>query len=234
MKPAKLSPSMMCADICYTQETLQMFSAGGIEYLHVDIMDGHFVPNFTLGADYCRQLQQNTQIPLDIHMMVEQPEDKIHWFSPPFGSIISVHVEACVHLQRTLQNIREKGCRAFAALNPATSYEPLRWVLDDLDGILIMTVNPEFAGQKMVAQTLEKIRHCRRWLDDLGYSNVDLEVDGNVSVVNAEKMRAAGANIFVGGTSALFQNGRVSKEGLCLLRQAVSSGPETLPEAFAK
>ena len=224
MQTAKLSPSLMCADICALGETLDIFKRTGVEYLHIDIMDGHFVPNFTLGTDYCRQLRRYTNIPLDIHLMLEHPESKLDWFDIRPGDYVSVHREATPHLQRVLAQIRAKGAKAMVALNPSTSPESLREVLDDLDGVLIMSVNPGYAGQKMVPAAPDKIRRTRRWLDEQGFGYVQIEVDGNVSLENAVKMRAAGADIFVAGTASLFKEGRVTAERLTALRQAISSG----------
>jgi len=224
MHTAKISPSLMCADICALSETLETFEKNGVEYLHIDIMDGHYVPNFTLGTDYCRQLRKHTDIHLDIHLMVEHPESKLDWFDVVPGDYVSVHWETTPHLQRVLAQLRLKGAKTMVAINPATPVECLREVLDDLDGILIMSVNPGFAGQKMVPAALDKIRRTRKWLDDLGYGHVEIEVDGNVSLENATKMRAAGADIFVAGTASLFKEGLVTEERLKALRQAIRDG----------
>lgn len=224
MNTAKLSPSLMCADICALGETLEIFQRNGVEYLHIDIMDGHFVPNFTLGTDYCKQLRRHTNIPLDVHLMVEHPESKLDWFDFRPGDFVSVHWESTPHLQRVLARIRAAGARAMVALNPSTPVESLREVLDDLDGVLIMSVNPGFAGQKMVPAAPDKIRRTRKWLDERGYQTVEIEVDGNVSLENAVKMRAAGADIFVAGTASLFREGLVTEERLNALRGAIRSG----------
>lgn len=224
MNQAELSPSMMCADICVLQDTLDIFRQNHVEYLHIDIMDGCFVPNYTLGTDYCRQLHRLTNIPLDIHLMIERPEDKLDWFDIVPGDIVSVHCEATRHLQRTLARIKERGARVFAALNPATPVEILRYVLDDIDGILLMTVNPGFAGQKAIPATIQKIRDTRIMLEAEHHSGLRIEVDGNVSLENAVKMRASGADIFVAGTAGLFKKGRVTAKDIENLREALRQG----------
>ena len=228
MNKAKLSPSMMCADIGSLSQTLETFEKNHVEYLHIDIMDGRFVPNLTLGTDYCRQLRRMTDIPLDIHLMVENPQEKLDWFDVGPGDIVSVHYEAACHLQRTLACLKERGVKTFAALNPATSVELLRYVLDDLDGVLLMAVNPGFAGQKAIPATIDKIHDTRRMLANAGYPDLWIEVDGNVSLENAEKMRRAGADIFVGGTAGLFRNGRVTDQSIQKLREAIRRGEPSL------
>ena len=204
MLKQQISPSMMCADYRAYTELLDTFKQTGIEYLHIDVMDGVFVKNFTLGTDFCERLRAMTDIPLDIHLMITEPEWKIDWFAPRPGEYVSVHAEATDHLQRALAKIRDFGARPMAALNPATPLNVLDYVLDDIDAVLLMTVNPGFAGQKLIPQTLKKITDCREYLDTRGYSHVEIEVDGNVSFVNAEKMYAAGANIYVAGSSSVF------------------------------
>lgn len=218
---SKISPSMMCADIMNMKQVLDTFEKTGIEYLHIDIMDGHFVPNFTLGTDYCKILKKNTTIPLDIHMMVENPETKLDWFPMGEGDYVSVHVESTRHLQRVLSMIRAKGAKPMVAINPATPISAIEHVLDDIDGVLVMTVNPGFAGQKLVSATLKKITSLRKYLDENGYENVEIEVDGNVSFENAKKMRAAGADIFVAGTSSVFTDKFSLEEGIGKLREVI-------------
>ncbi len=200
----QIAPSMMCADYRTLVPLLETFAKCGIEYLHIDVMDGVFVKNFTLGTDYCRRLREMTDIPLDIHLMITEPEWKIDWFQPQPGEYVSVHAEATDHLQRALAKIKDCGAKAMAALNPATPLSALDYVLDDIDAVLLMTVNPGFAGQKLIPQTLQKIADCRRYLDARGYAGVEIEVDGNVSFVNAAKMAAAGADIYVAGSSSVF------------------------------
>jgi len=200
----QIAPSMMCADYRTFAQLLHTFENEKIEYLHIDVMDGVFVKNFTLGTDFCRRLRDMTDIPLDIHLMITEPEWKIDWFAPRPGEYVSVHAEATDHLQRALAKIRDSGARPMAALNPATPLSVLDYVLDDIDAVLLMTVNPGFAGQKLIPQTLKKIADCRKYLDERGYSHVEIEVDGNVSFVNAAKMADAGANIYVAGSSSVF------------------------------
>ncbi len=216
----KISPSLMCVDFMKIKETLDVFEKENIEYLHIDIMDGIFVPNYTLGTDYCKAIRANSSIPLDIHMMVEKPEGKMDFFDIREKDIVSVHAETTAHLQRTLTKIKEKGAMAYVALNPATPICFLENVIEDIDGVLVMTVNPGFAGQKLIPQTLEKITAVRKMLEKAG-KNCEIEVDGNVSFENAKKMRAAGADIFVAGTSSVFAKGLSLSEGILKLRENI-------------
>ncbi len=210
MLKQQLSPSMMCADYRRFTELLDTFEKNNIDFLHIDVMDGVFVKNFTLGTDFCERLRAMTDIPLDIHLMVTEPEWKIDWFKPRAGELVSVHVEATDHLQRALAAIRRFDARPMAALNPATPLSVLDYVLDDIDAVLLMTVNPGFAGQRLIPQTLTKITDCRRYLDERGYTNVAIEVDGNVSFENAKRMYDSGANIYVAGSSSVFATDDIS------------------------
>ena len=158
---------------------------------------------------------------LHIDIMFEKPESKIDWFPLTEGDYVSVHVESTRHLQRVLAQIRAKDAKAMVAINPATPISSIEHVLDDIDGVLIMTVNPGFAGQKLVPATLKKITDLRHYLDEKGYEYIDIEVDGNVSFENAKKMKAAGANIFVAGTSSIFKEEYTLAEGIQKLRQAI-------------
>ena len=212
---------MMCADYRGFSELLKTFKDTGIEYLHIDVMDGVFVKNFTLGTDYCERLRDMTDIPLDIHLMITEPEYKIDWFKPRAGEYVSVHAESTNHLQRALAAIRSYGAKPMVALNPATPLSILDYVLDDIDAVLLMTVNPGFAGQKLIPQTLGKIADCRRYLDERGYGSVEIEVDGNVSFENAKKMHDAGANIFVAGTSSVFRSGEGIHANIAKLRDMI-------------
>jgi ribulose-phosphate 3-epimerase len=219
---SKISPSMMCADLLSLNTQLEAFKNGGIEYLHIDIMDGVFVQNYTLGTDYIKNLRSLTDIPFDIHLMITEPEKKIDWFDIRPGDYVSVHYESTAHVQRALQAIKDKGARPMLAINPATPLCTVEDVADDLEGVLVMTVNPGFAGQKLIPQTLKKIARLRSWLDLNSYTNIEIEVDGNVSLENAFKMRQTGANIFVTGTSSIFVKGIDINESIKQLRNVIS------------
>jgi len=217
----QISPSLMCADFLNMGNELRTLEKGGIEYLHIDIMDGIFVPNYTLGTDFIKKLHNVTSIPLDIHMMIDKPEAKLDWFEFREGDFACIHYEAATHLQRALQKIHDKGAKTMLALNPATPLCVLEEVLDDLDAVLIMTVNPGFAGQKLIPSTLSKISRLRKMLDERGYGHIEIECDGNVSFENARKMSDAGANIFVAGTSSLYAKGSTLEENIKKLREAI-------------
>lgn len=204
-----VSPSMMCADALNLGADAVALEKAGVQYFHYDVMDGDFVPNFMLGPDVIKAVRKVSKVPADIHLMVKNPERHLHLFDLRAGDVVSVHQESTIHLQRTLAAIRQTGAQAAVALNPATPLCTIEDVLPDIDMVLLMTVNPGFAGQKLVPQTLVKITRLRKMLDESGYPHVRIEVDGNVSFENAVKMRAAGADLFVAGTSAVFREGGI-------------------------
>lgn len=217
----KISPSLMCADFLHLGDELKALEKYGIEYLHVDIMDGVFVSNYTLGTDFIKKIHRATDIPLDIHLMIDHPDTKLDWFEFKEGDYVSVHYEACTHVQAVLSNIHKRGAKTMLALNPGTPLCVLEDLFPDLDAVLIMTVNPGFAGQKLVPQMLDKIRRLRRMLDENGYENVEIECDGNVSFENAKKMSDAGANIFVAGTSSIYSKEASFEENIKKFRKVI-------------
>ena len=212
----KISPSLMCANFMNLGRDIKEMERLDIEYLHIDIMDGSFVPNYTLGTDFVSVVKKNTSIPLDIHLMIDEPERKIEWFNFGEGDYVSIHYEATKHVQRTLQKIKDKGAKAMIAINPATPLCVIEDVYADIDAILIMTVNPGFAGQKLVPQTLDKIKRAKNM-----YPDIEIEVDGNVSFENAKLMSQAGADIFVAGSSSLFMKGKNLDETVKMLRESI-------------
>lgn len=218
----KISPSIMCADFFALKKCIRDFEECRVDLIHVDIMDGNFVPNFTLGTDFVRNLKSMTKIPLDIHLMIENPESKIEWFEFGENDYVSVHYESTRHLHKAITMIKNKGAKAMVALNPATPINALESVLDDIDAVLIMSVNPGFAGQKLVESTLNKIKKLRDFLDEEGYENIEIEVDGNVSFENAKRMNEKGANIFVCGTSSVFSKTGNIIENTKLLKDMLS------------
>ena len=218
----KISPSIMCIDSFELNESVKTLNDFNIELIHVDIMDGSFVPNFTLGTDFIKSLKKHTDIPLDIHLMIDNPESKLDWFEFGEGDYVSIHQESTNHLHKAVSMIKSRGAKALIALNPSTPINTLESILDDIDGVLIMTVNPGFAGQKLVKSTLKKIKSLREILDRNGYNHIEIEVDGNVSFENAKLMNDAGANIFVAGTSSIFLKENDIKTNITLLRNILS------------
>lgn len=201
---SKISASVMCANMLHLENDIRLLEKADVEYLHIDIMDNHFVPNITLSPDFVRALRSTTDIPMDIHLMIERPENSIGMFDCRTNDIISIHYESTVHVQRALADVKATGAKASIALNPATPIQCLEYLIDNIDIVLLMTVNPGYAGQSLIPATLDKIRHLREYLNERGAQHIQIEVDGNVSFENAAKMRAKGADIFVAGTSSIF------------------------------
>lgn len=197
----------MCADFFELAETISIFQEEHVQYLHIDVMDGVFVPNLMLGTDFVRVLRTHTNIPLDIHLMIDNPIGKIEWFAPRENDIVYVHAESTPHVQRALGKIRNLGAKPAVAINPGTPLAAIEEVLCDVDAVLVLCVNPGFAGQKLVPQSIAKIKRLRAILDEGGFPDTEIAVDGNVTLENAKEMRDAGANIFTAGTSLLFRDG---------------------------
>ncbi len=201
----KLSASILSADFGKLAEEVKAVERAGTDWIHVDVMDGHFVPNITIGPDVVRSLRRATSLPLDVHLMIEKPERYVRDFVDAGADWLGVHVEASPHLHRTIQSIKELGAKAAVTLNPATPLVFLENILDEVDMVLLMTVNPGFGGQKFITSCLEKIRACRKMIDDLGRP-VLLEVDGGVNKSTIDALVDAGVDVFVAG-SAVFNGG---------------------------
>lgn len=196
---------MMCADLVHLRETIGIFEDAKIDYLHIDMMDGEFVPNFGLGVDYIRGLRELTKIPLDLHLMIKNPEYKLQWIGINPSDIVSVHYESTYQVQRVLDYLEPFGCKKFLAINPATPINMLEEVLDFIDGINLLMVNPGFAGQKIVPSTIDKAIKLKKYLADRNKSNIIVEVDGNITPENGEILSRHGATIFVAGSSSIFR-----------------------------
>lgn len=198
----KIAPSILSADFARLGEEIKAIEQAGADYVHVDVMDGHFVPNITIGPLVVDAVRPVTRLPLDVHLMIENPDDYIPAFAEAGADIIVVHAEAVKHLHRTVQLIKSLGKKAGVSLNPATSLSTLDMILPELDLVLLMTVNPGFGGQSFIDSCLDKISELRQRISRLGLP-IELEVDGGVKVDNIEKIAAAGADVFVAG-SAVF------------------------------
>lgn len=201
----KISASMMCSDLIDLKETLRIFEEEKVEYLHIDMMDGSFVPNFGLGVDYIRGLRKLTNIPLDLHLMIKDPEYKFQWIGIKDTDIVSIHYESTFQVQRALDYLKPYGCKRFLAINPATPVYVLEEVLDYIDGINLLMVNPGHAGQKIVPSTIKKAQRVVDFLHSEGREDIAIEVDGNITCENASKLSKIGARVFVAGTSSIFK-----------------------------
>jgi ribulose-phosphate 3-epimerase len=197
-----IAPSLLSADFSKLGDEIKAVEKAGADWIHIDVMDGHFVPNITMGPIVVEAVKKSTALPADVHLMIETPERYIADFASAGADYISVHVEACVHLNRTLQMIKEAGAKAGAVLNPATPLSSLEWVLDMLDFVLIMSVNPGFGGQAFIPNTLERIRRVREMIADRGLSTL-IQVDGGVNDRTIQEISEAGTDVFVAG-SAIF------------------------------
>ncbi len=197
---AKIAPSILSADFGCLDAEIKAVEQAGADWIHVDVMDGRFVPNITLGPPIVAAARRATSLPLDVHLMIESPENHLDSFARAGADVLTVHVEACVHLHRTLQKIRDLGMKTGVAYNPATPVNGLETVLDLTDLVLIMSVNPGFGGQKFIPAVLKKVEKVRKLIDGSGL-DVEIEIDGGVIPGNSAEIRAAGASVLVAGNA---------------------------------
>lgn len=227
-KPVKLEASLACANFINLGADIAQLRAAGIDFLHIDIMDGKFVPNFALDFGIMQAVREHCSIPQECHLMVLEPERYIEKTVDCGAKYVSIHYEATYHAQKALRQIRDAGAKSGIVLNPATPLATLEYILDDIDMITIMTVNPGFAGQQLIPAMLRKIRDCRALLDLTGHQNVEIQVDGNVSFEHIPAMVSGGATMLVGGTSSVFHEGYSTGEAITTIREIVK-GIEVTP-----
>jgi ribulose-phosphate 3-epimerase len=220
----KIAPSILSADFARLGEAVAEAEAAGADWIHVDVMDGHFVPNITIGVPVVAALRRITRLPIDVHLMIEQPERFTSAFIDAGADYVSIHVEAARHLHRTVEDIRERGAKPGVTLNPATPVRTLVEILPYVDLVLIMSVNPGFGGQRYIPTSAAKIAAVRSMLDEHNLWGVELEVDGGVSATTTPEIVAAGATVLVAGAAVFNQNASV-QENIAALRAAAATGP---------
>lgn len=204
----KISASLMCADLLNLEKEIKILEDGGVDYFHIDIMDGHFVPNLTFGPDLVNSIRKISNIPLDIHLLLDHPRVIIRSLDIRPNDIVSIHSECHESIMENVAFVKQKGAKFGLALNPDTEIEEVKKYLPYVDIILLMLIVPGFAGSTLIHGIMNKVKHTREILDAMGYDNIEISVDGSVSQDRAEYMKSLGANIFVGGTAGLYIAGK--------------------------
>ncbi len=217
----KIAPSILSSDFGRLGEEIAAVEEGGADWIHVDVMDGHFVPNITIGPVVVEGARRATELPLDVHLMIEHPDRYLEAFAEAGADVLTVHAEACPHLHRTIQHIRQLGVKAGLAINPATPVHAITEVVEDLDLVLVMSVNPGFGGQRFIEGSVDKVARVRSVLDSAG-SRAELEVDGGVVAGNAARLVSAGATVLVAG-SAVYGHPEGAAAGVRNIREALSA-----------
>lgn len=203
MKPKKIAPSLLSADFANLERDIKMLEKGGAHLLHIDVMDGHFVPNITIGPPVVKAIKKVASIPLDVHLMIENPSDYVNAFIDAGADYLTVHAEATPHLHRVIQKIKARGVKVGVSLNPHTPLSAIAEVLGDLDLILIMSVNPGFGGQSFIPNSLDKLKRLQKLLAENNAQHIEVEIDGGIKLDNIKEVSDAGCDIFVAG-SAIF------------------------------
>ncbi|HEY7067193.1 MAG TPA: ribulose-phosphate 3-epimerase [Chloroflexota bacterium] len=221
----RIAPSILSADFGYLADQVQQAEAAGADYIHVDVMDGRFVPNITMGPLVVEALRRATRLPIDVHLMIDAPERYLGEFAAAGGDILTIHAEACTHIQATLARARALGARAGLALCPATPLAVVDEIVDDLDLLLVMTVNPGFGGQKLIPATVEKTARARALLDRLG-AEAELEIDGGVNLETIGSVVRAGADVLVAGSAVFNAHASVAANLQALRAEAERALPD--------
>lgn len=220
-KKIKIGASLICANFAHLEKDIHELEKAGVDYIHFDIMDGHFVPNYCLNLDFLRLVKSLTDLPVDVHLMIDNPDVFIPVFAKENLHALSFQQETEYHIQRQLAYIREQSIKSGLAVSPATPLNVYEYLLTDIDVFLIMTVNPGFAGQKIVPATIKKVEHMRNMLEKAGIS-AEIQVDGNVSFENIPQLVSAGATMLVGGTSSVFKKGMTITDSVEKIRDLMA------------